>query len=111
MAKKKSGAKRHRRSDEELIADLKTRIDELKARQESKKLIDSPAIKATMAAIKEIDKGLEAAAEEGDSHLRHALADARRPLSNHLSSHGVKLPKARLPRGRRPGSAPPAEED
>ena len=41
MAKKKAKAtskKRHRRTDEELIVDLKKKIKELKQRQESKKL-------------------------------------------------------------------------
>ena len=106
MAKKKAGVKRHRRTDDELIADLKKRIAEIKMRQESKKLSDSPAIKHSLAAIKEIDKALIAAAEDGDSHLRHALADARKPLAAHLTACGAKLPKARLPRGRRPKSSP-----
>ena len=110
MAKKKAGAKRHRRSDDELIADLKSRIAEIKVRQETKKLNDSPAIKCSLSAIKEIDKGLEEAAREGDSHLRHALADARKPLAEYLKSCGVKLPKARLPRGRRPRPAGPPSE-
>ena len=42
MAKKKakqdvSAKKRHRRNDEEMIRDLKSRIDELKQRQEARK--------------------------------------------------------------------------
>ena len=105
MPKKKTGKKRHRRSDEELIGDLKQKIKELRNRQEAKRMKESPAVKASISAIKWMDKALEAAAEEGNTHLRHALADARRPLEAHLSSEGMRLPKANLPRGRRPKGA------
>jgi hypothetical protein len=101
-AAKPASAKRHRRTDEELISDLKTKIRDLRVRQESRKLKESPSVKATLAAIKWLDKALEATASEGDAHLRHALADARKPLETHLTKTGVRLPKARLPRGRRP---------
>jgi len=96
------GNKRYRRSDEELIADLKDRIKELKDRQGSRELKKSAAYKASHSAVKYIDKALTAAAEEGQSALRHALADARRPIAAHLETQGMKLPKANLPRGRRP---------
>ena len=103
MAKKKAVAKkRKRRSDEELIADLKERIKELKTRQDSKRLKESPAMRSTLSAVRWLDKALDLSAEEGNSHLRHALADARKPLEEHLMSEGVRLPKARKPRGRRP---------
>ena len=109
MARKKKaarkpapGKKRYRRTDEELIADLKDRIKELKDRQESRELKKSAAIKASVSAVKNIDKALDAAAEEGQSALRHALADARKPIAAFLEDMGMKLPKANLPRGRRP---------
>jgi len=107
MAKKKSakaaaGKKRYRRTDEELIADLKSKISMLKNRAEAKKLKESPAIKSAMAAVRQIDKGLKAAKEESDSRLRHALAAARKPIEDYMGEKGVKLPKADLPRGRKP---------
>ncbi|MCP3914252.1 MAG: hypothetical protein GY711_01715 [bacterium] len=108
MAKKKAtkspapGKKRYRRSDEELIEDLKDRIKELKVRQESRRLKQSPAFKSAATAVRYIDKALEYAAEESNAKLRHALADSRKPLETFLAAEGFKLPKARLPRGRRP---------
>jgi len=105
MAKKKATKKRHRRTDEELISDLRNRIKELKNRQEAKRLKESTTIKATVTAVKWIDKALNHAAEENDTSLRHVLADARKPLESYLSTRGLKLPKANLPRGRRPKDA------
>lgn len=111
MAKKKTtrkaapGKKRYRRSDEELISDLKERIQELKDRQEAKKLKQSGAIKTTLTAVRYIDKALEAAAEESHGKLRHVLTDARKPIEDFLIGEGLKLPKARKPRGRRPKDA------
>ncbi len=108
MAKKKArkaapGKKRYRRTDEELISDLKDKIKLLKQRSDSKELKQSPSIKAARSAVRYLDKALDAAADEANSHLRHALADSRRPLADFLVKSGLKLPKARLPRGRRPG--------
>ena len=107
MAKKKkqvgSAAKRRkRRSAEEMIADLHRQIEEVKARAVARSLKTSAAVKHTMVAVRNIDKGLEEAAQEDNSALRHALADARKPLANYLTGQGVRLPKARLPRGRKP---------
>ncbi|MFT5050785.1 MAG: hypothetical protein ACI8QZ_002188 [Chlamydiales bacterium] len=99
---KKAASKRHRRSDEELINDLKGRIKELKDRQESRRLKESASIRSALTAVRHIDKSLDLAADENNSHLRHALADARKPLEEYLLSEGLKLPKARKPRGRRP---------
>lgn len=112
MAKKKTtrtadGAtrkKRHRRSPEEIIEDLQHEIKRLRAKSNARAIKQSPAVKLTLTALKNIDKGLEAAASESNSHLRHALADARRSLSGYLEKQGIKLPKARLPKGPRPKS-------
>lgn len=106
MAKKSSARKtRHRRSPEEIIADLQRKIREVKERAAARELKRSDAVKAALAAVRAIDKGLEAAEAEDEKLLRHALADARRPLADHLGERGVKLPKPRLPRGRRPRKA------
>lgn len=110
MAKKKTsrvsglppGKKRKRRTDEELIGDLKTRIEALRERQEARKIKESPAMKAALTSVRWIDKALMAAEDEQDTRMRHALADARKPLEGFLVGQGLKLPRARKPRGRRP---------
>lgn len=110
MAKKKtmrtsesaSKKKRHRRSPEEIIDDLQAEIKRLREKSAARAISESPAVKLTLTALKNIDKALDAAAKESNSHLRHALADARRNLSSYLEKQGVKLPKARLPKGPRP---------
>jgi hypothetical protein len=98
------GKKRHRRTDEELIADLKRKLDLLKDRHEARQLKESPAIRAAIAVIRAIDRAEKHAAAHHESALRHVLADCRKPLAEHLESSGLRLPKARLPRGRRPKS-------
>ena len=98
MAKKK----RKRRSDEERITDLQDEIRLLKARAAAKALQSSPAIKSAIKTLKALDRALDLAAEEENSRLRHALADARKPLIECLEKEGLKIPKANLPRGRRP---------
>jgi hypothetical protein len=106
-AKKKAATRRRRRSPEELIADLQRQIDEVQQRKAAREMKQSPAVKNGLAAVRAIDAALELAADEQNSHLRHALADARRPLVIFFETQGLKLPKARTPRGRRPkGIAP-----
>jgi molecular chaperone GrpE (heat shock protein) len=105
MAKKKAsktGKKRIRRSPEQIIEDLEKQIEEVKARAQARALKRSPAVKTALGAVRQIDRALELAADEEDSALRHALADARAPLKALFEEKGVKLPKARLPRGPRP---------
>lgn len=105
MAKKKStasSARRRRRTPEELIQDLENKIRDVKNRQQAKELKGSPAVKRTLTIVKSIDKALDEAAEEGNNVIRHALADARKPLETYLSTKGIQLPKARVPRGRKP---------
>lgn len=94
--------KRRRRSPEEMIADLQEEIERVKTRARAKELKESPAVKASVTAIRAIDRGLSAAAEEGNTALRHALADARRALGEHLAGLGMKLPKVAMPKGPRP---------
>lgn len=100
--KKVAGARRKRRSPEELIADLQRKIDEVQRRKAAREMKQSPAVKHGLGAVRAIDAALDLAAEEQNSHLRHALADARRPLVSFFENQGLKLPKARTPRGRRP---------
>lgn len=108
MAKKQTqrapapGKQRYRRSDDELIADLKERINQLKQRADTKKLKTSPAMKRTLTIIKNIDKALTEANEEKNNDLRRILVDARTPIADYLASQGVRLPKPRGPRTRKP---------
>jgi hypothetical protein len=102
MAKKAKAARRARRSPEEMIADLEAKIREVKNRAQAKELKQSPSVKEAMKVVRGVDKALEVAAEEGNNALRHALADARKPLAEFLEGQGLKLPKARVPRGRKP---------
>jgi len=100
--RKKATARRRRRSPEEIISDLQLQIEEVKARAEAKKLKQSAAVKSALSAVRSLDKALDLAAQEENSRLRHALADARNPLKAFFEEQGVKLPKARVPRGPRP---------
>jgi uncharacterized membrane-anchored protein YjiN (DUF445 family) len=110
MAKKKAKVaskaapkkRRKRRKPEEIIADLQTEIRRVRERMAARELKSSPAVRFSLSAVKSIDKAMNAAAEEGNSALRHALADARRALGNHLEAQKLKLPKANMPKGRRP---------
>jgi len=99
---KKVAKKRKRRSDEELIQDLQSRIKEVKERQAAREVLKSPEMKSAVKALTAIDRALDVAAEHNATPLRHALADARRPLVAELERNGFKTPKANLPRGRRP---------
>lgn len=101
-AKKKAKQTRKRRSPEEIIADLQDQIKKVKQRAAAKEMKSSPAVKKALSAVRAIDKGMELSREEGDSLLTHAFADARRSLGEHLEKQGLKLPKARMPRGRKP---------
>ena len=104
---KKAGAgsarqRRKRRSPEQIIEDLQEEIRRVRERARQKELKNSPAMKAAAGAVKSIDKALDAAAEEGETSLRHILAEARKPLAAHLEKQGLRLPKANLPKGRKP---------
>jgi cell division septum initiation protein DivIVA len=96
--------KRIRRTPEQMIADLQAEIERVKTRAAAKEMKASPAAKSALLAIRALDKGLDAAAVENNSLLRHALADARKPLAEYCETQGLRLPKPRLPRGRRPSA-------
>jgi hypothetical protein len=94
--------KRKRRTIEELIADLEAEKIALIERLKTKELKTSPAHKVALGVIKQIDKCSRLAQEEGETELRHVLAEARDKLTPYLEAKGVRLPKARRPRGMRP---------
>jgi hypothetical protein len=100
--KPKDGNKRHRRTDEELIRDLQERIAELKNRKAAKQLKQSAAMKKTLTIASGLSKAIALAVEEGDTALQRSLTEGHRAIATHLESCGVKLPKERMPRGRKP---------
>jgi hypothetical protein len=91
-----------RRSPEELIADLKAKIKDVELRAQAQELQKTSSLKRTLSIIRSIDKALEEAEADGNNHLRHALVDGRKPLAEFMTKKGVRLPKARVPRGRKP---------
>jgi hypothetical protein len=91
-----------RRSDEDLIADLQAKISDVRNRAKTREMKRSPAFKAAIASLRNIDRALDVAAEQGETLLRHALAESRKGLAAFLTSQGFKAPKANLPRGRKP---------
>lgn len=98
--------KRIRRTDEQLIHDLQAKIEELKSRAAAKSLKTAPAIRSTLKALRAIDRAASTASSEGDTALRHVLADARAPLSAYLEGQGLRIPKSRRPKGPRPRTPP-----
>lgn len=105
MAKKMaSGGRRLRRSPEEMIKDLQTQIEDVRSRATAKELKRSPSMKRTIMIVRSINKALQEASTEKNTGLRRTLVDAHKHLAEYLESQGVKTPKARMPRGRRPQS-------
>jgi hypothetical protein len=106
MARKKSNEapnNTNRRTSEQMIADLQARIQLIKSRASASELKKSPSVRATLTIVRQLDKTLDMANDEGNQ-VRHALAQARKPIADYLHAQGVRLPKPRLPRGRKPKS-------
>jgi hypothetical protein len=100
-----AGRKRVRRTEEQLIRDLESKLEGLRMRAQAREAKSSPSIKLTLAALRAIDKAVEAATEEEDTALRHVLADARGPLEGYLDQNGIRIPRTRRPKGPRPKSS------
>lgn len=117
MARKSTSAsaeapkKRIRRSESDLIEALQAKIEALKQRAATRQMKQSPSLKATRTAIKAIDKAAASAEAQGESALRHALADARQPLVEYLAGEGIQVGATRRPRGRRPKGAGTTDGD
>ena len=94
-------AKRHRRSSEELIADLQRKIDDVRRRQESLQLKKSPGVRAALAALQTLEKGLAASDADDDRELHQALTSAREPLAAFVEARGIPIIKRRRAKGRR----------
>jgi len=103
--------KRVRRTEADLIEALQAKIQALKQRAAARQVKQSPSLKATRVAISAIDKAAAAAEAQGESALRHALADARQPLVEYLAGEGIDVSPTRRPRGRRPKGAGATDGD
>ncbi|MEO1698736.1 MAG: hypothetical protein AAFU73_15680 [Planctomycetota bacterium] len=97
----KPGKQRYRRSDDEMISDLKARIKELEERKATKKVKASPASRQAGSAYRALTKGIDLCDGAGDAELKRTLSEAQRLLAEHFEGQGVKLPKARKPRARK----------
>lgn len=111
MAKKKAtrkpaASRRKRRSADEMIADLQARIEDVKERAAAKRAKESPAMKRTITIMRSMNKAMDEAGQEKNAALRHALADSYKSLAGCLESQGLRAPRPRLPRGRRPKASP-----
>lgn len=99
--KPKPGKSRYRRSDDEMILDLKKKIDDLEKRKAAKAMKADPATKEANAAFRALTKAVENSKDSSDSDLKRALSEAQRTLAAYFESKGMKVPKARKPRARR----------
>ncbi|MEX1024420.1 MAG: hypothetical protein WD226_05020 [Planctomycetota bacterium] len=103
MAKKaKTTSTRVHRSPAERIEALQRQIENLKQREQAKALKDSPAAQQAILIVRALNKGLSVAEEEQDIALKRSLADAHENVAAYLETQGMKVPKARKPRGRKP---------
>ena len=82
-------ATRIRRTDEQLIADIKAEIASLEARAARKQVKRDPALKRVTATMRSIDKAMSATE---DIALRKSLDEARSIVSACLSFSGVLMP-------------------
>lgn len=78
--------KRNRRAPEDLVAALEAKIASIKARAERKRAKANPAIRYTVAAVRNIDKAMATA---DDAVLRSALEEAHGGLTAYLKLQGV----------------------
>src|SRR5262245_33985441 len=83
---------RTRRSEEQLIADLESRIAGLKERAATKAVKRDPTFRLISKSIKAIDA---AASATGDQAVRSALQEARAMLSACMQLKGVIIPAGR----------------
>jgi hypothetical protein len=91
--------KRIRRDAEQLVADLQAKIEVIKARAVRKRKRADPAMRHTVAAIRNMDKAMSSAT---DQVMRKTLEEARGTLSAYLTLQGL-VPAARP--GRRSSEA------
>ena len=91
--------KRTPRTPDEIIADLEKKIADVKARAAAKEARSAPEGKPFIAAVRAVDKALEAARKAGNEQMATALEAARAPLGTLMVEMGIRLPQ-RPRRGR-----------
>ena len=95
---------RTRRTPDEIVADLQSEIDRVRARASAKEARQLPEAKALVVAARAIDKAGRVATEAGNNDLVRALESSRAGLSEQLVALGVRLPDRKAGR-RRKGAA------
>lgn len=97
----KPGKKRYRRTDDEMIVDLRKQIAELERRKSQKELKSDPDHKDANAAFRALTKAVDSVKSPDNADLKRALSEAQRILAEYFESKGLSVPKARKPRRRR----------
>ena len=92
--------KRNRRTPDQIIADLEVKIAQVKARAAAREAKAAPEGKAFLAAVKAMDKAIEAAGENGNEELVRVLEAARAPMSEQMIKMGLRMPDRKARRGR-----------
>ena len=98
---KPGSTRKHRTADDRITA-LKDQIASIEAREKAKELKDDPGVKYAVTTARSLNRGVKLAEANKDTALQHAVADAHQAISDYLAEKGVRMPKARRPRGRRP---------
>ncbi len=98
--------KRHRRTAEQIIADLQSEIGRIKARAAQQKAKKDPALRHISGAVRAIDKAM---GETKDNATRTALTEVRATLSACLALNGA-VPAGTLIPKRRAGGPPDADQ-
>ncbi len=99
--------KYNRRSTDQIVADLESKIAAVRQRavqrEAAAEVKGSPDGVAFLAAVKAADRAIRLAGEHKNDPMQRALEAARAPLAEHLVSMGVRLPdrKAGRTRGRK----------
>ena len=78
--------KRVRRDPEQLVADLEAKIEAIKARATRKRVKADPAVRRTVAAVRNLDKAMAATT---DAVMRRTIEEARGVLSAFLTLQGA----------------------
>ena len=89
-----------RRTPDQIIADLEAKIEAVKARAAAKEAKAAPEAKPFLAAVKAVDKAIQAATEQGNEQLVRALEAGRAPLATQMIEMGLRLPDGKARRGR-----------
>jgi hypothetical protein len=89
-------------SPEAIIAALRARIREVEREAAARELRRLPSVRRAAVLARELGLAMHLAAKDGQRALRHACADAYRPLARVLERQGIPFARFKLPRGRRP---------